>query len=149
MVERGQPPIIPVEFSSRRHADLPVEVLERREIFSRVDQARLRQPERLAFHALMLMRSDGGTHTVDFEDIRARSGRLLWFRPGQVQAWSTTADFEATLVLSRPAAPVVDPWFPGDSVFCDLDGDERALAEGLIGGIDREQSSFIGSRHRR
>lgn len=25
MVESGQPPIIPVEFSSRRHADLPVE----------------------------------------------------------------------------------------------------------------------------
>jgi len=40
MVESGQPAIVPVEFSSHRHADLPVEVLERREIFSRVDQAR-------------------------------------------------------------------------------------------------------------
>lgn len=149
MVESGQPAIIPVEFSSRRHADLPVEVLERHEIFSRVDQARLRQPERLAFHALILIHSGGGTHTVDFEDIPARSGRLLWVRPGQVQAWSRTADFEATLVLSRPAAPVVDPWFPGDGVFCDLDGDERALAEGLIGGIRREQSSFIGSAPQR
>lgn len=142
MVESGQPPIVPVEFASSRHVDLPVEVLEKREIFQRVAPERLARPERPSFHELMLMRSQGGTHTVDFEPVPARRGRLLWIRPGQVQAWAADADFEATLVLSRPAAPAASPWFPGDRVYRDLDDDAIVLADALIDGIRGQQDSF-------
>lgn len=145
MVESGQPRIVPVEFASRRHEDLPVEVLERGEILGRVAPARLARPERLSFHEMMLMHSDGGTHTVDFETVPARRGRLLWIRPGQVQAWDFSSDFEATLVLSRPSAPATGPWFPGDRAYRDLDDDSLVLADALIEGVARQQASFVGS----
>ena len=145
MVESGQPAIIAVSFATRRHADLPVEVLDRREIFERVGPERLTRPERPTFHELMLMRSGGGVHTVDFEAIEARAGRLVWIRPGQVQSWQTSADYEATLVLSRPSAPSVSPWFPGDRSFRDLDDEGMKLADALIEGIRAQQGTFVGS----
>lgn len=145
MVESGQPAIVSVPFATRRHADLPVEVLERREIFERVGPERLTRPERPTFHELMLMRSEGGVHTVDFETIEARPGRLVWIRPGQVQSWQIGADYDATLVLSRPSAPTVSPWFPGDPSFRDLDADGVALADALVEGIRAQQAGFDGS----
>ena len=74
MVESGRSPIVSVGFSSRRHAGLPVEVLERREVLQRVTPERLARPERPDFHALMLMRSGGGTHHRRLRDHRGSAG---------------------------------------------------------------------------
>jgi AraC-like DNA-binding protein len=149
MVQSGQPSIRPVEFSSRRHEALPVEVIDRSEIVERVAPARLARPERPTFHELILMRSVGGSHTVDFEEIPARPGRLIRIRPGQVQAWNTATHFEATLVLSRPVTPAPDLWFPGDPAYRDLDDEATALADSLIAGIRQQQDSFVGDEPER
>ncbi len=101
-------------------------------------------PERPSFHELMLMRSSGGSHVVDFDEIPAQPGRMVRVRPGQVQAWNTSTSFEATLVLSRPTAPAADAWFPGDRVFRDLREDALTLAVALIEGLRRQQGSFDG-----
>jgi AraC-like DNA-binding protein len=145
MVQSGQGPIRSVEFESGLHEALPVEVIERSEIISRVAPARLAVPERPTFHELMLMRSDGGAHTVDFAAIKSRPGRLLRIRPGQVQAWSTRSDFDASLVLSRVTESAVDPWFPGDRPFRDLDTESMELAESLIEGLRHLQTAFLAS----
>jgi AraC-like DNA-binding protein len=145
MVQSGQSAILTVEFASRRHAHLPVEVLERRDLFARMPHDRLARPERPTFHMLMLIRSGKGTHTVDFETIEARSGRAIWVRPGQVQSWDMHADFDASLVLSRPIATSVGGWFPGDRAYCDLEGADLRLAEVLIEGILGRQHAYEGS----
>jgi AraC-like DNA-binding protein len=146
MIQSGQPSIQLVEFSSRRHVELPVEVLERSEVIERVAATRLSMPERPSFDELILMHSAGGSHIVDFDEIPARPGRMLWVRPGQVQAWNTSSSFEATLVLSRPTAPAVDAWFPGDRAFCDLGEDGLTLASVLVESLRRQQGSFDGGR---
>lgn len=144
MVESGQQKIKPVDFYSRRHPLLPVEVVERRELIKRVDPERFASPQRPSFEALMLMRSAQGSHTIDFTEIPTRPGRLLRIRPGQIQAWHTDVDFDATLVLSQPAIATTNPWFPGDGSYCDLDVDGAASAEGIIDALRRQQARFTG-----
>jgi AraC-like DNA-binding protein len=145
MVQSGQRPIRSIEFESGLHEALPVEVIERHEIISRVTPARLALPERPTFHQLMLMRSAGGTHTVDFAAIESRPDRLLRIRPGQVQAWNTRSEFDASLVLSRVTESAADPWFPGDRPYRDLDPASMALAESLIQGLRHFQAVFTAS----
>lgn len=142
MVETGQRIIRTVEFSSRRHDELPVEVLARAEIMSRVGTGRLSIPQRPSFHELILMRSSGGSHTVDFEHIGSRPGRLVWVRPGQVEQWNTRTPLDAVLVLSRPSTRSSRDWFPGDRAFVDLGGRTMALAEAIIRGLHDEQLRF-------
>lgn len=144
MVQSGHD-IIQVGFASRRHPDLPVEVIERADIVRRLGTTRLQRPERLDFHVLVVMRSSGGVHGVDFDRIAAVPGRLIWVRPGQVQRWDASASFDATLVLARPAAPTTAPWFPGDPAFRDLDAASFALVDALIGGIRAQQAAFDGA----
>ena len=142
MVESGQEQIRPVDFDSRLHARLPVEVIERQELLARVDPTHLAAPQRPSFHAFLLMRSTPGSHTVDFTEIPAQPGRLLQIRPGQIQVWNTQVDFDATFVLSQPATPSTQPWFPGHSSYCDLDDGAQATAETLIDALRRQQTRF-------
>lgn len=146
MVETGQGQIRPVDFDSRVHAHLPVEVVERHELFARVAPADLASPQRPSFYLLFLMRSQRGSHTVDFIEIPARRGRLIQIRPGQVQVFNTSIDLHATLVLSHPAVVSKHPWFPGHSSHCDLD--ERALttAESIIDTLRHHQTHFEGDQ---
>lgn len=143
MVKSGQH-IAPVDFESRLHPDLPVEVVERDDLVARIGAAALAPPQRPSFHALMLIRSDTGSHTVDFAEIFGRHGRMILVRPGQVQVWDTEADLDATLALSQTAGLTTSGWFPGQASFCDLDNDGIATAEALIEALRRIQVNFDG-----
>lgn len=146
MVESGQQQIRAVDFESRLHAHLPVEVVERQELLGRVDPAFLAAPQRPSFHMFMLSRSHRGSHTVDFTEIAVQPGRLFQIRPGQIQVWKTAVDFDATLVLSQPAAPSTHPWFPGHGSYCDLDTAAATTAETLIDALRRQQTRFDGDQ---
>ena len=144
MVEIGQPAIRAVDFQSRLHPRLPVEVIDRSELVTRVDSSLLAMPERLSFPAMMLMRSPSGVHTVDFAPIPSRRGRLVQLRPGQVQVWDLASDQDATLVLAQPATASGQPWFPGHSPYRDLDEAQLETAESLIDAARRHQARFDG-----
>ena len=144
MVESGHTQVRPVEFDSRLHPGLPVEVVERRELVARVERAYLAAPQRPSFHLLLLMRSSRGSHMVDFTEIPAQPARLVQVRPGQVQVFRTEVDFDATLVLAQPATMPAHPWFPGHRSYGDLDSRSKATAEDLIEALRHQQSRFDG-----
>lgn len=146
MIENGQSRIRAVDFESRLHARLPVEVVERQALFARVGPELLIPPERPSFHLLVLMKSQRGSHTVDFTEIPSRPGRLIHVRPGQIQVFNTNVDFDATLVLSQPAMTSAHPWFPGHASYCDLDDDAMATAEVVIAALRRQQARFDGDQ---
>jgi quercetin dioxygenase-like cupin family protein len=88
MVESGhRAEIRPVDFTSRRHPDLPVEAVKRSELLARFDPGHFARPERVSFAALLLVRDGLGRHDVDFETIPLRPGRVVEVRPGQVHRW--------------------------------------------------------------
>ena len=144
MVESGHTSISEVEYASRLHPQLPVEVVTRSELIGRVDSAHLVAPQRPSFYLLVLMRSGRGSHVVDFKEIPARPGRLIQIRPGQVQSWNLEVDFDATVVLAQPTTLSSHPWFPGHSSFSDLDMAGTATADALIGALRRQQGGFEG-----
>lgn len=146
MVESGQQQIRPVDFDSRLHAFLPVEVIERHDLLARVDRADFSAPQRPSFYLFLLMRSSRGSHRVDFTEIPARRGRLIQVRPGQVQVFTTEIDFDATLVLSQPATPSTRPWFPGHSSYCDLEARGMTTAESIIDALRYQQVRFDGDQ---
>ena len=145
MVESGQRAIEPVDFESRVHSKLPVEVIESGYVLSLHDESRLPVAQRPSFHLFLLMRSDRGSHTVDFAKIPARDGRLVQVRPGQVQVWDPGIGPDATIALARPATSSALPWFPGDPSFCDLDRVSMQIAEAIIECLRSEQARFDGS----
>ena len=146
MVETGQPPIRAVDFESQVHARLPVEVVERQALFARVGGELLIPPERPSFHLLVLTRSQRGSHTVDFTEIPSRPGRLIHVRPGQIQVFNTSVDFDATLVLAQPELTSARPWFPGHASYCDLDDEAMATVEAVIAALGRQQARFEGDQ---
>ncbi len=102
----------------------------------------LGRPQRPSFTTLLLMRSNRGSHTVDFVEIQGQRNRLALIRPGQVQVWNTSVDFDATLVLSQPVAVSGRKWFPGHVAFCDLDDTGASTASNLIEVLRRQQDRF-------
>ncbi len=146
MVESGQEQIRPVDFATRLHPRLPVEVIERHELLARIEPANLAMPQRPSFDLLLLMRSHRGSHTVDFTEIPARPGRLIRIRPGQIQVFNTEVDTDATLVLSQPAMTSTHPWFPGDVAYADLDGVAMTTAETIVGALRHQQTRFDGDQ---
>lgn len=142
MVENGQSGVPSVAFASRIHEHVPVEVIDRRTLLSRVGADRLATPQRPLFGSLVLMHSATGSHTVDFAEIEARPGRMIQIRPGQVQAWNTEADFDATVILAKADTPSLHPWFPGDEPYADLDTRQRSTTEAIIDELRRLQTGF-------
>jgi len=144
MVRSGHDAIQPVDFESRRHPRLPVEVLDMDELRARADPDRIAAPRRPSFHLLLLMRSPRGSQIVDFREIPARPGRLLSVRPGQVHVFDLRDGADATLLLSRPDSTSARPWFPGHRSYGDLDETALASAEHLIDVLRRQQERFAG-----
>lgn len=133
-----------VDFDSRLHDRMPVELLDRHELLRRVDPARLGMPQRPRFHILILMGSDKGSHAVDFVEIEARKGRMIHVRPGQVQVWNTKDDFEATVVLAQAMSTSAKPWFSGHASYCDLEPGALAVAKSLVDALTYQQNRFSG-----
>lgn len=143
MVRTGQT-LRTVSFRSSIHPDLPVEVIERRDLFARMTPSHLERPQRPTFDALLLMRSDEVSHSVDFAEIPGRRGRLVLVRAGQAQTWDTRSAGDATLVLGEASSLSPRPWFPGDPAHCDLDEQEFATTCALIDLLRYQQARFAG-----
>jgi AraC-like DNA-binding protein len=118
--------------------------MDRSDLFARFDPAHFRYTERPSFDLFILTESEGWSHTVDFEPIAARQGRLLRIRAGQAQAWDERADRQATLVLSAPGMSTPQPWFPGDPAAADLAGPALATARAAIDSLVHQQDNFDG-----
>ena len=144
MVESGHEAIRAVEFASQRHPDLPVEVLVRSDLLARVDRAHFEAPQRADFHSLILMRSAGGSHRVDFEDVEAKPARLVQVRPGQLAKWDLDGRYDATAVIARSFVADTSSWFPGHRAWCDLGADDHTTASALIEVLQNQQDRFDG-----
>lgn len=145
MVKSGQPTataIRPVDFDSRLHPNIPVEVVERRDLIERIDRLVLARPERVSFTTVMLVRSGTGTHTIDFESVPLAPGRLVRVLPGQVQSWDLRTDVEVTAVLS--ASPLATAAAVDDTPARDLDPASLRTIEALIDVIRTEQHRYAG-----
>lgn len=135
----------PVEFRSPVHPLLPVEVIDRDDLFDRIDPTDLGTAQRPTFDCILLTRSARGVHTVDFVDIPAAPGRLVRVVGGQAQTWDPDLDDGATVVLSSAGTSTPRPWFPGDPCHVDLDDDALATAVALIDALRRHQRGFDGA----
>lgn len=142
MVDSGQPDIRSVDFQSRAHPGLPVEVLSRAELISRFEPAYFDRPERPTFDCLTLVHAGRGVHTVDFSTIPIRPGRLIRTRPGQVQSLDIRHPIEATIVIARTEPHTGSTWFPGHNAYCDLGPDSLRSAESLVATLRDEQERF-------
>ena len=143
MVDSGQSLIRRVDFESALHPDIPVEVIELAELFTRFGPDYFASPERPSFCMMLLARSGRGVHTVDFEELPVIPGRLIQTRPGQVQLWDARGNFDASVVLSRPEAAATATWFPGHDAYRDLSPDAMMTAEALVAALRREQVRFV------
>ncbi|MEM9565308.1 MAG: helix-turn-helix domain-containing protein [Actinomycetota bacterium] len=126
--------IRPVPFVPQGRPDLAVEVVDL------VDVERRRRrvlpdetPERPDFECLLIVRAGTGRHTVDFQRIPLRSGRIVRVRAGQVQQWSAADGLRAWVVIARRSGG--RPWLVGDPVFCDLDEGLRPVVDDLVAAL--------------
>lgn len=143
MVENGQSSIVPVAFASRRHPQLPVEVLEHADLVSRLTPTHFLRPQRVDFHGLVLMHSERGHHTVDFSQIAAAPGRMIQLRPGQVQRFDADLQLSATIVMSQPTVLAAAPtWLPGYQPHCDLGPDAQRATDDIIDVLRTQQDQF-------
>jgi len=80
----------------------------------------LQRPHRADFHAVILVTSGTGWHTVDFVTYPCRPGTLLWVRPGQVQHFAPPSAMDGPQLLFTTAFPppfpdaerVLGAWYP-------------------------------------
>ncbi len=144
MVVNGHNSIPPVAFASLIHPDLPVEVIELADLVSRMGQQYLAIPKRPTFPSFLLVHSGQGSHTIDFERIPLKRGRMVRTLPGQVQAWDPESHFDASIVLCSVAPPVSAAQSSWSTEVRDLDRDSLATATTLVELIRREQRLFAG-----
>jgi AraC-like DNA-binding protein len=142
MVDSGQQDIRSVEFHSSSRPGIPVEVLQRADLLARFEPTHFDRPQRPTFDSMMLARSGTGIHTIDFETIPVRPGRLIRVRPGQVQTLDTSTDIDATIVIARTEPRAGSTWFPGHSAYCDLGPNSLRTAEALVAALSNEQDRF-------
>lgn len=156
MVETRQspePPPTEVRFSPRPPNQLiPVEIVDRQELLTRMKGRMLRKRERADFHILVICRSGTGTHYVDYEPVPLSAGTLLRIHPGQVQSYIVDSDLEASMVVwprdSHHADPDGEQWFPGSSepTSWHLDHEDFGRVLSWVEELRHEQETFDGSK---
>lgn len=145
---RRQPPaeieFIPV----RGHPKLPVEVVDRADVLTRMVG---RSRQRPLFHQLVIVTAGEGMHEVDFDLIPLRRGSMIRVRPGQVQRFVPEPSVEATMLVwpeeSHDASLQSQTWYPGSGVLTNWHLDEE-LCQRLLGWIAEirgEQDRFTGA----
>ena len=144
MRDRDSTEIRRIEYASGVHESLPVERLEFGELVTRLGQTHFSSPQRPSFDTLLLLRSPGGSFTVDFQAIDTRPGRIIRVRPGQVQVWNDVPS-DTIVIAAAPALDSSPQWFPGDSAHADLCDLDWATAIQLADAIGRHQEGFSGS----
>ncbi len=135
---------------SQQDGGLPIEVLDREALMARYPASWFAQPERLAFHLVLLNGSRVGVHEVDFQRHRLAPRSALVLRPGQVQRFDPARRFEARLVLISEAAAAVTragSAFPRGSSAQPLrvDACEAAALDQLAGQLAAEADRSRGA----
>lgn len=111
----GQMELIERSYRHPTRPGLGVEVLDYRDLISRLPASGFGQLHRLDFHQLLLVNDGHATAMVDFAELPCTPGTLLHTRPGQVQRLPTRhcgerpAEIDATLVLFTAAFPAHSP----------------------------------------
>lgn len=144
MRDRDRTDIRRIEFDSGVHESLPVERLEFGDLVSRLGRGHFSSPQRPTFETMLLLRSPGGSFTVDFEDIDTRPQRIIRVRPGQVQVWNDVPS-DTIVIAAAPTLARSPEWFPGDPANADLADQDWATAIQLVDAIGRHQDGFDGS----
>ncbi len=90
-------------FRNQRLDPIGLEVIALAELRGRVWRHRLEEPERAGLFLLLIVTAGRGEHVVDFERVPLRAGRVVFVRPGQVQAWRLQSGCEADVLLIEPA----------------------------------------------
>ena len=89
-----------------------------------------------------------GVHTVDFVDWPLTAGQMLFVRPGQVQQWHTTGDFEAHLILIDPSALPPHPFPLDEWKTCPkglfLQGEPRDMMQRSVEQLRHDFDQFSG-----
>lgn len=144
MVKNGQLEIRQVSFVSPRHRNIPVEVLDRADLFARFEAAYFRRPDRPTFTTLMLVHRGHGTHTVDFEQVELAPGRIIRIDPQQVHSWDVDSDLDMTLVLSTGSNNSGASWQSSSTPGRNLGRESLGTATALIDALRVEQARFDG-----
>jgi hypothetical protein len=92
-------PAIYVFFAPRlRHPDLPVEIINRRDLMNRMPTRHFLNLQRARFHQLAICVGSRGTHHVDSVPFDLSPGIVLHIRAGQVQKFESP-DSDALMVI--------------------------------------------------
>ncbi len=94
--------VAPVHYNPPASYGLDLEILPLSVLKRRVSAEHLRSPQRIDFHLLICVTEGHCRHMVDFESIACAPGSLLTLRPGQVQRYETTTDWQGWLLMFRP-----------------------------------------------
>lgn len=137
-----------VRFENPRLAQLGIELMTLTELRHKATAPRLNQPERVDFFMLLLVVAGTGVHTVDFVDWPLTAGQMLFVRPGQVQQWHTTGDFEAHLILIDPSALPPHPFPLDEWKTCPkglfLQGEQRDMMQRSVEQLRHDFDQFSG-----
>ncbi|MEO0494480.1 MAG: helix-turn-helix domain-containing protein [Actinomycetota bacterium] len=76
------------------------ELIERRDLFTRLEPTFLAQPERLGFHMVIVVHEGTGRHEVDGEVVELEPGVVVHVQPGQISEWSSDPLIGAWLLLA-------------------------------------------------
>ena len=131
-----------VGFASPIAGGPPVEVVGYRELVERMGPLHVAAAQRPSFGILFVTYGGGGFHSVDFDQVELRAGRLVFVRPGQVQQWHAGSGVDADVVLAGAELCRTAAWFSGEASHRDLDESSMTTAVDLVAALEREQRRF-------
>lgn len=95
--------IVPVQYDPPTSYGLDLEILPICTLRQRSNaQCRIHTLECIEFHLLIYISEGQCTHMVDFESIACTQGSLLVLRPGQIQRFDMSNDWQGYMLIFRP-----------------------------------------------
>lgn len=95
--------IVPVQYDPPTTYDLDLEILPIRSLRQRASaQCRIHTLECIDFYLLIYITEGQCTHMVDFESIACMQGSLLVLRPGQIQRFDMSKNWQGFMLIFRP-----------------------------------------------
>jgi AraC-like DNA-binding protein len=95
--------IVPVQYDPPTSYGLDLEILSISSLRQRSNsQCRIHTLECIEFYLLIYIAEGQCTHMVDFESIACTQGSLLVLRPGQIQRFDMSNDWQGYMLIFRP-----------------------------------------------
>lgn len=99
----AEPILEEVTFARRDKRAIEVEVLRLEELLERPMGHDLTKPQRVHFHAIILVEGGHSLHSVDFEQFPAEPGDLMIIPHRHVQAFSSERKLQGSMIVFTPA----------------------------------------------